>query len=261
MRINDTIAAVSTPRGKGGVALIRVSGEEAIAVCERVFAPKNKKRLSEIEACRAVYGDIFACDTHGERVRIDDGIAVVFRAPRSFTGEDTVEITCHGGILVTEEVLSAVLAAGARVAEAGEFTRRAFVAGRMTLTEAESLGALLEAKTHAALLLSRSGLDGKLSLATDGIYRELLAITSALYAAIDYPYGDVAWGGGRQNIGDPRARVRACRHLSERSCGGRGHSHRHLRQAQRGQKLAFQSACRQGRRHYHRGCGYHKRYS
>lgn len=187
MKINDTIAAVSTPRGKGGVALIRVSGEEALAVCERVFAPKSKKRLSELEDRRAVYGDIVASD-----MKIDDGMAVVFRAPHSFTGEDTVEITCHGGLLVTEEVLSAILAAGARAAEAGEFTRRAFVSGKLTLSEAEGLGALLEAKTHAALLLSRAGLDGRLSGEIAEIYEALLGVASALYAAIDYPEEDLA---------------------------------------------------------------------
>lgn len=192
MNVNDTIAAVSTPRGKGGVALLRISGDEAISVCERVFLPKNKKRLSEIETSRAVYGDIFGCDPDFAHRKIDDGIAVVYRAPRSFTGEDTVEITCHGGILVTEEVLSALLAAGARPAEAGEFTRRAFVAGKLTLTEAEGLGGLLEAKTHAALVLSRAGLDGRLSKATGEIYGELLSIASALYAAIDYPEEDLA---------------------------------------------------------------------
>ena len=187
MKINDTIAAVSTPYGKGGVALLRVSGEDAVAVAERVFFPKNKKMLSEMEHGRTAVGDIFA-----EGRRIDDGIAVVYRAPRSFTGENTVEITCHGGILVTREVLSALLAAGARPAEAGEFTRRAFVEGKLGLSSAEALGDLLEAKTHAALLLSRSGLDGKLESATRALYGELLALLSALYAAIDYPEEDLA---------------------------------------------------------------------
>ena len=192
MNVNDTIAAVSTPRGKGGIAVLRVSGEDAVAVADRVFAAKNKKTLAEVQSGRAVYGDIFACDARGTRTRIDDGLAVVFRAPRSFTGEDTVEISCHGGLLVTEEVLSALLAAGARPAEAGEFTRRAFLTGKLSLSEAESLGALLEAKTHAALVLSRAGLDGKLSAAADDVYGELLRIASALYAAIDYPEEDLA---------------------------------------------------------------------
>ena len=151
MNIKDTIAAISTPPGKGGVALLRISGDEAVTVAEKVFFPKNKKDLSEIPSNRAVYGDILS-----EGQRIDDGIAVIYRAPHSFTGEDTVEITCHGGILVTREVLSALLSAGARLAEAGEFTRRAFVAGKLGLSSAEALGDLLEAKTHASLRLARS---------------------------------------------------------------------------------------------------------
>lgn len=187
MNVKDTIAAISTPPGKGGVALLRVSGDEAVGIAERVFFSKNKTKLSELPSNRAVYGDIFA-----EGQRIDDGIAVVYRAPHSFTGEDTVEITCHGGVLVTREVLTALLAAGARPAEAGEFTRRAFVAGKLGLSSAEALGDLLEAKTHASLLLSRSGLDGKLERATRALYDELLALLSALYAAIDYPEEDLA---------------------------------------------------------------------
>ena len=191
MNISDTIAAVSSPYGKGGVALLRVSGEEAIAICEKVFVPKNGKKLCETESNRMVYGDIFGKDAK-DIYRIDDGMAVVFRAPRSFTGEDTVEITCHGGILVTREVLSAILAAGARPAQAGEFTRRAFVAGKMGLSAAEALGSLLEAKTHASLVLARSGLDGRLEKATGAIYDSLLGVVSALYAAIDYPEEDLA---------------------------------------------------------------------
>lgn len=208
MNVNDTIAAVSTPRGKGGVALLRVSGEEAIAVAERVFSPKTLKRLSEIESNRAVYGDLFAKEASGESRKIDDGMAVVYRAPHSFTGEDTVELTCHGGLLVTEEVLSALLAAGARPAEAGEFTRRAFVAGKMGLSAAEALGDLLEAKTHSALLLSRSGLDGKTERAAREIYEELLALASALYAAIDYPEEDLA------SVSRKEAQRRVCLLLS-----------------------------------------------
>ena len=187
MNVNDTIAAISTPTGRGGVALLRVSGDEAVTIAEKVFFPKSKTRLSEIPSNRAVYGDIMA-----DGQRIDDGIAVIYRAPRSFTGEDTVEVTCHGGVLVTQEVLSALLSAGARPAEAGEFTRRAFVAGKLGLSAAEALGDLLEAKTHASLRLARSGLDGKLERATRSLYDRLLSLLSALYAAIDYPEEDLA---------------------------------------------------------------------
>ena len=134
--LGDTIAAVSTPRGKGGVALLRVSGPDAVAIASRVFCPKNKRPLSEAAGRVAIYGSILAPDPDGEWRSVDDGLATVFFAPASFTGEDTVEICCHGGILLTETVLTALLAAGARPAEAGEFTRRAFLNGKLGLSSA-----------------------------------------------------------------------------------------------------------------------------
>lgn len=191
MNFKDTVAAVSTPRGKGGVALIRVSGDEAIAVAERAFLPKSGKRLSEIGSGRAVFGTVVGRGACGDSVEIDDGIATVFRAPHSFTGEDTVEISCHGGILVTAEVLEAVLAAGARPAEAGEFTRRAFLSGKLGLSQAEALGSLLEADTHAKLRLSRAGFSGKVEAASRTLYDALCGILSHLYAIIDYPDEDL----------------------------------------------------------------------
>ena len=183
----DTIAAVSTPRGKGGVAVIRVSGAEAIALCDRVFRAGNGAALTDTESNRAVWGHIF-----DRSECIDDGIATVFRAPRSFTGEDTVEISCHGGILVTEAVLGTILAAGARPAEAGEFTRRAFVNGKLGLSHAEALASLLEANNMSQLRLSRSGLEGKLATRCHEIYGRLCDILGSLYAKIDYPDEDLS---------------------------------------------------------------------
>ena len=191
MKILDTIAAVSTPRGKGGVALIRISGNCAIEYADKVFFPKNGKRLSEIENAKATYGFIKEKDGKGELLTLDDGIATVFRGPRSFTGEDTVEICCHGGVLVTERVLAACLAAGCRPAEAGEFTRRAFVSGRMSLSQAEDLGALLEAKNDAQLKLSRGGLEGNLTKEIKEAYEALREIISSVYARIDFPDEDL----------------------------------------------------------------------
>lgn len=191
MRINDTIAAVSTPRGKGGIAVIRISGADAIDVACKVFKPACGKPLNDIESSRAVYGRIYENGRY-DGASIDDGIAVVFRAPRSFSGEDTVEISCHGGLLVTEAVLSAVLSAGARHAEAGEFTRRAFVNGRMGLSEAEALSNLLEAKSYSQLKLARSGLDGRLEKKCSEIYSALKSVLASLYAKIDYPDEDLA---------------------------------------------------------------------
>ena len=183
----DTVAAVSTPRGKGGVAVIRVSGADAIALCDRVFRAASGRSLAETESRMAVYGRIFDGDEC-----IDDGIATVFRGPRSFTGEDTVEIGCHGGVLVTEAVLGVILAAGARPAEAGEFTRRAFVNGKMGLSNAEALGALLDANNRNQLRLSRAGLEGKLSARCGEIYGRLCDVMGSLYAKIDYPDEDLS---------------------------------------------------------------------
>ena len=188
MKLLDTIAAVSTPRGKGGVAVIRISGDRALEIGEAVFFPKNKKSLSELSVGRLYYGEIKM--PSGQSV--DDGMGVYFRAPYSFTGEDTVEISCHGGALVTQRVLTAALTAGARAAEAGEFTRRAYVNGKMRLSEAEALGDLLEAKSDTQLALARSGLRGALADKTDAIYDSLRGTLTSVYAAIDFPDEDLA---------------------------------------------------------------------
>ena len=192
MNVFDTIAAVSTPRGKGGIAVIRISGDRATEVADKVFRPRNGKLLSQTAPNRQVWGDIFGADEHGDRVNIDDGMGVYFKAPHSFTGEDTVEIACHGGVLITQTVLEAVLAAGARPAQAGEFTRRAFVSGRMTLTQAEALGELLEAKTENQMILSRSGVRGILSDKIDELYQRIGDVLSSIYAKIDFPDEDLA---------------------------------------------------------------------
>ena len=187
----DTIAAVSTPYGKGGIAVLRVSGEDAISVASRVFEPKSGKTLDEIASSRAVYGNIFEVKD-GEKLQIDDGIAVCFRAPNSFTGEDTVELSCHGGVLVTQKVLSALLMAGARMALPGEFTKRSFINGKMSLTSAEALGDLLEAQTDEQIKLARSGMRGVLSGEVGEIYSSLCNVLAAIYAHIDYPDEDLA---------------------------------------------------------------------
>ena len=189
MKLLDTIAAVSTPYGKGGVAMIRISGADAFCVADKIFKAANGKILSETEHGKMIYGEIFMPN---ENISIDDGMAVRFCAPRSFTGEDTVEITCHGGILVTRKVLSAVLSAGARHAEAGEFTRRAYVSGKMKLTQAEALGDLLEADSESRLLLARNGMRGNLAKAADEIYVALRSVLASMYAAIDFPDEDLS---------------------------------------------------------------------
>ena len=126
MTANHTIAAISTPYGRGGIAVIRISGPEAIAVADKIFLPASGKKLNEYGGARAVYGKILV-----DGKEFDTGIATVFRAPHSYTAEDTVELSCHGGLLLTEKVLASVLSAGAKQAGAGEFTKRAFLSGKL----------------------------------------------------------------------------------------------------------------------------------
>ena len=184
----STIAAISTPNGKGGVALIRISGPEANAVGDRIFKRINGKTVSDSSPRMACFGEIV---DPIDGSRIDTGLCTRFAAPNSFTGEETVEICCHGGILVTRAVLSAALSAGARRAEAGEFTRRAFAAGKISLNEAEALGMLLDAGTEAQLKLSRGGMSGALSEACDALRREITTLLEDIYARVDFPEEDL----------------------------------------------------------------------
>ena len=181
---SDTVAAISTPRGKGGVAVIRISGEGTRAVLSRVF---RAKQLPVDNPRRACFGQIV--DDAGQV--IDEGLALFFPSPASFTGEDVAEISCHGGALLTENVLAAVLSAGARGASAGEFTRRALLNGKMTLSSAEALGALLEAKTTGQLTLARGGMVGRLSAAVGETFDRLSLLLADAYAKIDFPDEDL----------------------------------------------------------------------
>ena len=185
MKVNDTIAAVSTPRGKGGIAVIRISGADPAAVLAKIFLPRGRSPVENPR--RACFGNI--CMPAGEV--IDEGLVTYFAAPASFTGEDVAEISCHGGVLLTEAVLGAAFAAGARPAQAGEFTARAMMNGKMGLSSAEALGALLEAGTKGQLALARGGMEGKLADATREIYERLSAILSDIYAKVDFPDEDL----------------------------------------------------------------------
>ncbi len=185
MKVYDTIAAISTPRGKGGIAVIRISGEDTGAVLRRVFVPLGKDPTAHPR--RACFGNILSAA--GEV--IDEGLVTYFAAPHSFTGENVAEISCHGGVLLTETVLAAVLAAGARPATAGEFTARAMLNGKMGLSSVEALGALLEAGTKGQLMLARGGMEGKLAAATREIYERLAEILSDIYAKVDFPDEDL----------------------------------------------------------------------
>jgi tRNA modification GTPase len=186
MSYGSVIAAISTPPGKGGVALIRVSGEGAIELCSKLFFPRSGKPLTEIPPRMQIYGDIM----HSGEI-IDDGMATVFRAPASYTGEDTVEITCHGGMLITAKVLEATILAGAIPAGPGEFTERAFINGKLTLSDAEAIGNLLEARSYEQIRLASQKSRNILSEATEDIRKSLTELLASVFARIDYPDEDL----------------------------------------------------------------------
>lgn len=187
MTDNRTIAAISTPYGRGGIAVIRISGAEAIEVAEKMFIPASGKQLSQYGGSRAVYGDILV-----QGKPFDTGIATVFRAPHSYTGENTVEISCHGGLLLTEKVLSAALAAGAKQAGPGEFTKRAFLAGKLGLVEAEAVISLIEAEGEEQLKLASAEAKGVLGKEIKRIHDALILLIAGTYVQIDYPDEDLS---------------------------------------------------------------------
>lgn len=181
----STIAAIATPPATGGISVIRISGENAFGIAEKVFKPAGEKKISEMKGYTAAYGSIYGGAEGKER--LDDGILLVFRAPRSYTGEDVAEITCHGGILITRRVLRACFDAGARPAEAGEFTRRALMAGKMTLTQAEAVADIINSKSDQFLKCAAAQLDGALYRKISGIKRIILDLAAEISAWIDYP--------------------------------------------------------------------------
>lgn len=176
----DTIAALATPWGAGAVAMIRLSGSAAVAVADKVFI--GRRPLGEVRPGRALRGVI----QRGGRV-LDEVLVTVFRAPSSYTGEDVVEISGHGGVVVSDAVLRAVFAAGARPAEPGEFTRRAFLNGKMDLTQAEAVMDLISARGEASAAAAAGQLSGRLGRGVEKLRGEALTALAHLEAFIDFP--------------------------------------------------------------------------
>ena len=182
----DVIAAISTPPGKGGVAVIRMSGVGAVNIADVAFRPLGGRPLSSHPPRMQVYGHVI----YNEE-KIDDALATRFEAGSSYTGEETVEISCHGGTLVSSTVLEALLRLGARVAEPGEFTRRAHLNGRLSLTEAEAIATVLDARSVEQLRLASSPSRAKLNKRIDSIRLALIRLQSSIFARIDYPEEDL----------------------------------------------------------------------
>ena len=187
MKDNKTIAAISTAQGEGGVGVIRISGSDSAMIADRVFKNINSKKLVDMKGYTAAYGKIIY-----NNEELDEAVALVFKAPHSYTGEDVVELSCHGGVYITKQVLRAVLDAGAVPAQAGEFTKRAFLNGKIDLTEAEAVIDIITAKSRSAARSAMCVKEGALRKRISSVKDELLALTAHLSAWADYPEEDIA---------------------------------------------------------------------
>lgn len=185
--MSNTIAAISTAQGEGGIGVIRISGESAIKIADKIFKNINNKKLTDMKGYTAAFGKVVF---GGEE--IDEAVALVFRAPHSYTGENVVELSCHGGVYVTARVLRAALDSGARPAKPGEFTKRAFLNGKMDLTEAEAVADIISARSKSAARAALCVKDGALRAKLDDIKNDLLNLASHLSAWADYPEEDIA---------------------------------------------------------------------
>lgn len=186
---NDTIAAIATPRASGGISVIRISGSCSFDITDKIFKPlSSEKKISEMKGYTCAYGCY--CDENGKK--IDDGIVTVFKSPKSYTGEDMTEVSCHGGIFVTEKLLRKIYECGARPAEPGEFTKRAFLNGKMSLTQAESVMDIISADGENFYKCAESLKEGNLFKRISGISDRIVHILGDISAWADYPEEDIS---------------------------------------------------------------------
>lgn len=182
----NTVAAISTPLGTGGISVIRISGDAAISIADKCFRAFSGTKLCDLNGYEALYGEIY--DQSGV---IDDCVALVFKAPKSYTGENVVEISTHGGVLVTKKALRAIFDCGATPAMAGEFTKRAFLNGKLDLLKAESVIGIINAKNESALKINRKARNGGLSKDIDGLCEKMLETAASIAAYSDFPDEDI----------------------------------------------------------------------
>lgn len=182
----STIAAISTAQGQGGIGVIRVSGEDSFTIVDKIFKSVSGKKIMDIKGYTALFGHIY----NNEEV-LDEAVVLKYVAPKSFTGENVVEISCHGGMYITKEVLNAVIMSGASLAEPGEFTKRAYLNGKMDLTEAESVMDIISAKSKSAARAALFVKDGALFKKSQQVKQLLLDKAAHLSAWADYPEEDI----------------------------------------------------------------------
>ena len=184
--MSQTIAAISTPQAAGGIGIVRLSGDNAITIADRLFRPTGPVPLRDLGGYRAAHGRVAF-----EGADIDECVALVFRAPKSYTGENVVELSCHGGLFVLQQVLRAALASGAVPAGPGAFTKRAFLNGKLDLTEAEAVMGLIHAQGEQGAKAALTALDGALSKKMQALCGSLVALSAQLTAWVDYPDDEI----------------------------------------------------------------------
>ena len=186
MFIDDTIAAIATAPGEGGIGIIRISGSNSLQVAEEIFKSVSGKKISEYNLRSLIYGDIF----DGEK-RIDEVLVAYMKGPRSYTGEDVVEINCHGGFISVKKILELILTKDVRLAEAGEFTKRAFLNGRIDLSQAEAVIDVIKSKTDKAQEVAQSQLEGSLAKKIRELRNKVTEVLAQLEVSIDFSDEDV----------------------------------------------------------------------
>ena len=208
--LEDTIVAISTAIGQGGIGIVRLSGKNALSICDEMFVARNKIKSSRFKSHSVHYGWVIRRRAREEgreaKVQgrgpdyeiIDEALVTVMRAPRSYTKEDVIEISCHGGIVAVQVILKLAMELGARLAEPGEFTQRAFLNGRIDLTQAEAVLDIIQAKTDAFLKVSTHQLKGELSLELEAIRGMLMNIYTELEAIVNFPEDDIDASGRQQ---------------------------------------------------------------
>lgn len=186
MFIDDTIAAIATAPGEGGIGIIRLSGSNALAIANKMFRPLYRDSIGDYAVRTLIYGNIY-----DEGVVLDEVLLAYMKGPHSYTAEDVVEINCHGGFISVRKILELALKSGARMAEAGEFTKRAFLNGRIDLSQAEAVIDIINAKTDKSHELAQSQLEGSLSKKIKNLREMLTAVLAQVEVAIDYPEEDI----------------------------------------------------------------------
>eukprot|EP00831_Metopus_contortus_P019668 TRINITY_DN18555_c0_g1_i4.p1 TRINITY_DN18555_c0_g1~~TRINITY_DN18555_c0_g1_i4.p1 ORF type:complete len:364 (-),score=83.19 TRINITY_DN18555_c0_g1_i4:82-1173(-) len=183
----DTICAIATPVGEGGISIIRISGKDSLNIASKIFKPKNKKDITKMKTYTMIYGSIVDLENSET---IDDVILSYMRGPYSYTGENVIEINCHGGIIATNKVLNEIVKAGSRIAEPGEFTKRAFLNGRIDLSQAEAVIDIIRAKTELSMKSAIMQSKGLLSQEINKLRKYLLNVLALIEYAVDFTEDD-----------------------------------------------------------------------